>query len=382
MSNFNSSADTVALITNAAYSYRTPGQVATVDAKIVQKEDAELKEFHELSISHPTLGDPEMPHRPNFATNGVPVVLRANLFKLHLDNSKQLFLYQADADPRLLCSKRQLRHFFQTILKRLPELQPLGHGVATDYASRLVTSAKLHLGPTDKKTYSIPYYDQEGPGSRVEAKGRNFELTLSLLQPISFADFARYLDSSNATDDKSGNANGDIIRALNIIVAGHPNKDPGVYQGSPGTFFRYPQSRLEASNYELRGGLIAVRGYFYSVRLGTARVLLNVHGQCNPFYKAVNVRELMKDFEDLVGGEYYFPKGFLCNLRVKTSYMKDPNGKPIQKFKTVVGVSPKNADETKFQWTSHPSKATVSVAQYFNAGEFVGTFDTRKLTNV
>ena len=284
-------------------------------------------------------------------------------------DGQHIFPYKADVDQRLHKSKRQLRDFFCTILQKLPELQPLVPGVATDYISLLITSARIDLGPTNTKTYAIPYYDREGPDGKVQAGAKPFEFTLTLLQPISSADLPPYIGSNPSVLSAGRSAHSEIIRALNTIIAGHPNKDRGVYQGGQNKYFRYPSDRSTFNNYDLQGGLIAVRGYFYSVRFATLRVLLNVHGQCNPFYKAINACELMQECEDL-GGNSQALSDFFRMVRVMTSYTKGPNNTFITKAKTIIGLSAGDANNTKFNLTQGQSEVTVNVTQYFGTGEF------------
>ena len=349
--------------------HRPNEQIAIVDARITEKEDANLKEYQELPIGELTLGDSDLPNRPEFGKNGESVILRANVFELRLEDGRQFFTYRVDVDQRLRDSKHKRRDFLQTILQRLPELKALGPGVVTDYESLLVTSAKIDLGPTNQKTYAIPYYDRGFPEGQVGAGEINFTFTLSLLKPISSADLSRYVESSPATIRESQSANAEVTCALNAVIAGHPNKERGVYHGGQNKFFRYPSDRGSASNYDLQGGLIAVRGYWYHVRFATLRIILNIHGTCNPFYKEINARELMQEFEDLNGKQQNL-NGFFHKLRVKTSYTKGPNHTTITKFKTVTGVSSGSADETRFKPNPSLSEASVSITQYFSTGEF------------
>ena len=249
-----------------------------VDAEVTKMEDALMKEFHELLKSDLFFQKTDLPHRPDYGKTGVPVILRANHFDVHLDETRQLFLYNADVDQHLRDSKLKLRCFLQTILQRLPELQPKntgpGVGVASDYISLVVTSKKIELGPTDEKTYSIPYYDREG--SPVKAVGQGFTFTLSFLQPISFTDLLRHVKSSPAVSSQNESADGTMKRALNAIITDHPSRSQGVYLGAPNTFFQYSNENF--SDFDLLGGLVAVRGYCYSTQFGTGRIRLNIHG--------------------------------------------------------------------------------------------------------
>ena len=294
--------------------------------------------------------------------------------KFFLTTQKSISAYTTTSVSFETSFGRFYRDFFRTILQRLPELKPIGQGVATDYVSLLVTSAKLDLGPTDKKTYAIPYYNREGSEDKVQAGGTPFRFTLSLMHPFSSADVLRYISFTPYDLCGSPGADGEVIRALNVVVTGHARKDQDIYQGGQNKFFRYPSNRSTASNYDLQGGLIAVRGYFYSVRFATLRVLLNVHGQCNPFYKALNACDLMQEVQDLDDAPQAL-NDFFHMLRVKTSYTKGPNGTSITKVKTVIGVSPENANSTKFKFRRSHSETTVSVAQYFATGKFTDRDD-------
>ena len=203
----------------------------------------------------------------------------------------------------------------------------------------------------------------------MEAGNPPFRFTLTLLQPISLVDLPSYVGSNPSVLSAGQSTDSETIRALNIIIAAHPSKDQGVYQGGQNKYFRYPSDPRSFSNYDLLGGLIAVRGYFYSIRFATLRVLLNVHGQCNPFYKAINACELMQEFENLSEKPHAL-MDFFRMARVMTSYTKGPNNTFVTKVKTIVGLSVGNADNTKFNLTRVQSKVTVSVAQYFKSGEF------------
>ena len=78
----------------------------------------------------------------------------------------------------------------------------------------------------------------------------------------------------------------------------------------------------------------------------------------------------MQEFERLVGGEFYFPQGFLSRLRVRTSYMKDSKSNTITRIITVARVSSEDAKRTSFKLTGQPSDDTTSVAEYFSTSTF------------
>lgn len=363
--------------------HRQPGQAAVVDDKITRKENANLKGYQEAIRAQISVDDSDLPLRPGYGDKGAPVTVLANYLVVSVTDAQQFFTYEAGTDERLH-NKRQRYQFMATALKNVPELSDLGQGIATDYASLVVTSAKLALGSSETKTFAIEYYDTEFPKGRVYAKDRPFKLTMSLAGSISSDELSHYMMSGPADSIDSadpGPVDMKPVQTLNVIMASHPNKDPGVYQGGQNKFFRFPTDQDTVNNYDLLGGLIAVRGYYSSIRFSTSRTLLNLNAQCSPFYISINARELIQLFQRLIPGDWRALERFLGKLRVETSYMKAPDGAPSSKVRTIVGLSHKtvlddgsekislgNSNEIKFKRFGRP--AEISVKEYFHTGKF------------
>ena len=315
-----------------------------------------------------------------------------------MTSDQHLFAYEIVMDDRLN-SKRKRQHFMKSVLRQLPELEALGSGVATDYASLIVASATLELGPSDHRTFTLDHYDTEIPEVHVTAPpGNPFKLEMSLIGALSSSDFSKFMGPNLTNSIHSDTADTEAVRVLNVIMASHPNKDPDVYQGAQNKFFRYP-SQDTFSDYDLGAGLIAVRGYYSSVRFSTSRILLNLNVQCTAFYKAINARELVQEFQKSAPDDWSALNSFLWMLRVKTSYMKALDGTPKPRVSSVVGFSHKkvqaggtnktvanpefnhgDANEITFKLKRREQEATVSVTEYFLEGEFSLGFDSIKLT--
>ena len=360
----------------------------TVDPGITQKENANLKAYHEFRLSQLSLGESSIPNRPSYKDKGKSVVLRTNNLKVSIDNEKQLFTYGIVIDDRLTVERKR-QHFMQSALRQLPELRALGNGVATDYASLLVTSTKLDLNSSNHKTFALRYYDTELPEDPVTAPiGKPFKLQVSLTGILSSSDLLRFTNPDPATSSHLDTADTQVVRALNIVLANHPNKDPDVYRVGQNKFFRYP-SQDAFKNYDLGRGIIAVRGYYSSVRFSTARTLLNLNSQCTPFYKAMNVLDIVQEFQESTPGDWPALHDFLWLLRVKMSYMKGPDGTPLSRIRPIIGFSHKrlqsdeasnasgisdfnlgDATEIRFKLKGRYPEATVSVKEYFLSGEF------------
>ena len=305
-----------------------------------------------------------------------------------MDNGQRLFTYGIIIDDRLTFGRKR-QHFMESALRQIPELRALGTGVATDYASLLVTSTKLNLNSSNHKTFTLKYYDTELAEDPVTAPiGKPFKLQISPIGPLSFSDLVRFTDPDPDTSSHSDIADTWAVRALNVVLASHPNKDSNVYRVGQNKFFRYPDQDA-FSNYDLGGGLIAVRGYYSSVRFSTARTLLNLNSQCTPFYKTMNVREIVEEFQESFPGDWPALHHFLERLRVKMSYMKGPDGTLLSRIRSIIGFSHKmlrsdgttnasgisefnygDATEIRFKLKGRYPEATVSVKEYFLSGDF------------
>lgn len=310
--------------------------------------------------------------------------------KVTMDSERQLFMYEIVIDDRIT-SRYKRQHFMDSALRQLQELRTLGPVVATDYSSLLVAPTKMDLNSSDHTTFTLEFYDIGTVEDRVAAPhGKPFKLHVSLIGILSSSDFLPFTDPGLANFKHSDATGTKGVHALNIILASHPNKDKDVYRVGQNKFFRYP-SQDTFSNYDLGGGLIAVRGYYCSARFSTSRILLNLDAQCTPFYKTMNVRELVQDFQQSTPGDWPALQHFLWRLQVKTSYMKAADGTPRIWTRRIVGFSHKkvqpggcdkangmtefnhgDASEIKFKLKERQAETLVSVKDYFLKREFPG----------
>lgn len=291
-----------------------------------------------------SLADFQLPLRPGHGVKGTKIYLRTNYFRMTVDDKKKLFKYtftltaKYKAPPKDTNKKapaipparsRKLRQALALLFEH-PDFQSVGLRVATDYASTMITSKQLPTAGDGTKEYGVVYREIEDHEPASNPLIYTFKLSYGGLVPT--AELLRYL-ASTSTDPSDFTGKDDAIQALNIIVARTPNLNPGVFQSGTNKFFHYP---TDPSTYDKLGdGLIAVRGYYSSVRTSTLRTLLNVNAQTSPFYPAINVLDLMMEHgrQDHLSLEH-----FLLLLRVKTSYMKDKDGTESVKVKTIAGL--------------------------------------------
>lgn len=302
-----------------------------------------MQENRGLSLSTLSLADFQLPLRPGHGAKGTVVHLRTNYFKMSINAGKKLFKYTLTLTvkykepkknrktPALPLERSRKRRQALALLFQHVDFRSIGHGVATDYGSIIITSEALPLDEDGTKEYIIVYREVEDREPASNPIIYTFKLSYGGLVPTT--ELLRYL-ASTPTDPSDFTAKDDAIQALNIIVARTPNFNTGVFQSGKNKFFHYP---TDPNTYDiLGGGLIAVRGYYSSVRTSTLRPLLNVNAQTSPFYPAINVLDLILQHgnDNWLAVEY-----FLHLLRVKTKYMKHKDGTEAIKVKTIVGFS-------------------------------------------
>ena len=307
-----------------------------------------MNENKGLSLSTLSLADFQLPLRPGHGVTGSVVYLRTNYFKMTINAGKKLFKYTLTlkakhkepkkdkktgkvTTPPVPPERSRKRRQALALLFEHQDFRSIGHGVATDYGSTVITSKELPLGDEGTKEYVVVYREVEDLEPASNPIIYTFKFSYGGLVPTT--ELLRYL-ASTPTDPSDFTGKDDAIQALNIIVARTPNFNPGVFQSGNNKFFHYP---TDPENYDdLGSGLIAVRGYYSSVRTSTLRTLLNVNTQTSPFYPAINVL-------DLIGhhgrDDWLAVENFLHLLRVKTKYMKHQDGTEAIKVKTIVGFS-------------------------------------------
>lgn len=308
-----------------------------------------MNENQGLSLSTLSLADFQLPLRPGHGVKGTVVHLRTNYFKMTINAGKKLFKYtltltvkykepkkeakagKALKSPAVPPERSRKRRQALALLFQHPDFRSIGHGVATDYGSIIITSKELPLNEDRTKEYIVIYREVEDQEPASNPIIYTFRLSYGGLIPTT--ELLRYL-ASTPTDPSDFTGKDDAIQALNIIVARTPNFNPGVFQSGKNKFFHYPTN---PNTYDsLGGGLIAVRGYYSSVRTSTLRTLLNVNAQTSPFYPAINVLDLIMQHGN---NDWLSLEFFLHLLRVKTKYMKHKDGTEAAKVKTIQGFS-------------------------------------------
>jgi eukaryotic translation initiation factor 2C len=339
------------------------------------------------------------PGRKSYGTKGKPITLRTNYFHLQLAHDvdekiieKPLYRYTVDyADNEM--PKPKKRRAIEQILQ-MPAFQKLTH--ATDFAATIVTTGKLDdaiLNKTDLEiVLPIKGSDtvleapaNDAPEHVKKARARNtvkFKITSG--GSFNLHDLTAFISSTSPQAHLG--SYGNFVQMLNIIMCKAPNEANAVAK-LPGNKF-YPHGGLlgegghpGVDSLDLAGGLVALRGYYSSVRCATGRILLNLNVTAGAFYHSVPLLDLASRFGSRDHEQWEM---FVRKLKVK--YHR-PGKEPVTSEKTIIGLAkplaprgkPKvvvkrfgNAHEVSFQWQEQTPGPLVkqhnsSVFEYFKA---------------
>jgi hypothetical protein len=284
--------------------------------------------------------------------------------------------------------KPKKRRAMEQILA-LPEIKSLPH--ASDFGANIVTTEKISEKLLQSKELSVTLPPKgssvvlaapadDAPKHVKDAAARNsIRFKLQSSASLNVRDLIAYINSTSREGQYAGH--GDLVQMLNIIMCKAPNEAASVAK-LPGNKFYPHQGLLGVNNHpdidfeELAGGLVALRGYFSSVRCATGRMLLNLNVTSGAFYQTVLLVDLLTKF-----GNPDWEQREIFIRRLKVLYQRE--GKtPVKSEKTIVGFARPvggknpvkvkrfgNAREVTFTYTDrsgpNPKDITKSVADYF-----------------
>jgi eukaryotic translation initiation factor 2C len=297
-----------------------------------------------------------------------------------------LYRYDVHIEPSEGLSKKKIRRYLELLLK-----QDIFKRVetATDYRSILIANANLNL-TGNEATFRIVWYDEieepfppatagEAPELTAERRRRLRTLKVKYVNSLSIQELYTYV---NAEQEGIYSARGDLVQALNIIFGRAPNFDQTIANVGQNKFYPFTNGFKTVANVEsveLTGGLVALRGYYSSVRLAPRRVLVNLNVLAGAFYKPGKLHELMEQF--MAGKSTRDVRNlrelsaFIKGLKVFTTYFKEKNAEGVEhaprKVKSVLGLvhDPHigaNCRQVEFRWTNKKGdKEQINVEQYF-----------------
>ncbi|KAL7266324.1 hypothetical protein RUND412_011134, partial [Rhizina undulata] len=290
------------------YKYGVPVQL---DAAQIAAEDALIQNQKNLTATG-------FPPRPDYGLLGKLTSVRSNYFPMKLP-TKPLYHYDIVMSPE--GTSKQRKRIFE-IFEELDAFQDIKDYFATDYGRMLISTEELAL-PKGGLKITIPYYVKGNkPPKEITAKTKVFDVTIQYVRTIDPAELEQFVQGQNSQLDT-----GIIIQALNILLAKVPSHSPSLVAYGRNRWFILPEATNPGNYCDLKGGLMALRGFYSSVRPAANRVLCNINFCTSAFYKGGKLLDLIYDYESLHGDSkhngYQGLQRFLKGLRVTTEHIKD-----------------------------------------------------------
>lgn len=204
------------------------------------------------------------PQRPGHGTQGQPVTLFANYFKILAQSNLNLTRYNVEVTP--VAPGRKLRRIFQILFER-PEFA----GIATDFKTLVISRNPLNIA--DGFQVDIPYRGEGEDEPLLNAL--TYTVRVVAPSPIPVSELVKYLSSTTPGPAMPGKE--ELLNALNALLAHSPVSNDAVASVGP-KHFSIDRSQKNSHNiYVIGGGIESLRGFYQSVRPATGGLILNVN---------------------------------------------------------------------------------------------------------
>lgn len=274
---------------------------------------------------------PTLPCRPAYGTRGREITLMANYFKVTANSNTVLYHYSHQNISPDVAGKKRKRVMALFLESEL--MKPYAGDIASDFISTLVSRKKLDLGPDDMAKVDIPYMveGQETPSPKAKV----FTVVLQLTRQSNLGELVQYLASTDinaAFEDPLP-----VVQAMNIFFNHFAHASSGLAAvGSNKTFV----IDNRAQPFDLGSGLIAIRGFYASVRLATSRLLVNVNVSHGTFYQPGPLMDLMR--ASGLTSQLRRLEKFIKRVNITTNHLpvkKNSRGEVIQRLKSIAGFA-------------------------------------------
>ena len=311
---------------------RSDGRPAVYDSKVAAAEEAYSQE---LKNGLPNLGrlnltETAFPPRPGFGTKGRAITVFANYFVLNPPAKLCAEKYSITInDGKWTGGRRKRNQAITQALERIPDYEQKKHFIATDYATFLVAIRPLGF---DTKTMEFRYMeaDEDVPRERAEALTVKFEKVIE----HDIDDLLHYLNNPATRGDLPNKE--DLRNVLNIWL-----RQLGKANSIDGTMTTVGQKTydLNAPSMELGEGLLALQGFFSSIKFASTRILVNVNVSTGAFITPADLPYIMRQF----GGPRNIGRleKFLKGVRVELTHIrpKVKRGITYPRIKTIEGFA-------------------------------------------
>jgi eukaryotic translation initiation factor 2C len=284
------------------------------------------------------------PQRPAYGTRGKQIVLWTNHFELISAEGLALYRYHVSLSPE--AKGRKLKRVFQLLIQ-----DSALAGSVTDFKSILVSRKKFEDMEIEV-AYRTEIEDDPQPDSRP------YRIHIQATGQMEVAALLDHIKSTQADLSFRPEKQLQIIQALNIVLGYYPQSNQTMTTIAGNKHFSFG---INSEACDLGGGLSALRGFFRSVRLGTARILVNINVSHAVFFKPGPLVDLINIFANAYGRNAWQLEKFLKKVRVETTHLpvkKNKAGERIPRIKTIIAL----ANTGDGQSLIHPPQITKFAA--------------------
>lgn len=247
--------------------------------------------------------------RPDYggAGDSKPVSMWANYFELRAKPDLVLYQYKIIIEPvqsdenknrKVIAPKGKKLKEIIKIMLQLPQFKPFEFEMATDFAEILISRKQLDISSMRTKEpvqYQAEDSDQSRGGGWPERGLTRYNVTLDEAESsgsLQVSDLIRSLQSTEL--EKTYRDTTSIVQALDVTLGQQRKSAPNLITLGRGRCFpKHPKSNEMAA---IGDTLIAIRGFFSSVRVATSRILLNCNICHGAFYPAIPLVDLFNRF--------------------------------------------------------------------------------------
>lgn len=300
----------------------------------------------------------DFPVRRKFRSESTEVL--TNHFEIEIPKNTGFYEYQILGIPT--GTNRRMSKMFVDTAIRHSFLNNQRNSFASDGIKTIVSW--LQLTDLSQATSST---GDEWTLCKVKDGEIDVELKLKFIRNVDVQSLQNYVAST--AQHKHWNTN-DVVNALNIVISKY--FDGNVIKLGSNKFF------VEHGYKNLGSSLYAIRGYFYTIKPGLGRILLNVNSATSAFFRPIPLSRLLTDPDF----EQELP-GILHGLRVRIGYNRgttpdSPLDKDEARIKRIYELGDKSVAEQTFTKTNKDkdgnitSQKTVTVQKYLQDSKSFG----------
>ncbi|KAH3913322.1 hypothetical protein HBH56_101590 [Parastagonospora nodorum] len=315
----------------------------------------------------------KFPLRKEFANTNSEVF--TNHFEVVFKPTTQFFVYEVLKMPAGK-SKRKSKFILKTAIEAWDFLKNNKEHFTTGGINTIVAWKDLHSEMNCNRVVDGADNTQVGaiwmPDAIADGSQR-IQLFIKLQRELDLAGLQNYINASQAASDAEF-AFSPIVDALNIAVSSSLSRDDVILQSASKFFVKNGYKPL-AGGKNLKS-LCTIRGYYYTIKPGMQKVLLNVNAATSAFFCPITVADFLKDETFTYAEREKHLKTLRLYIEPDRTATDDPDdkhtdhlNKPQNRIKSFCGLGPvftdsqmsfhKNKKDDQGNWVQDENKTRV-----------------------